>query len=512
MTANQIPYDAIDWLQIAIYFLALPIVALLGAAIGLLGRWRRGGVLWSTNIGLLGGAVTCIILALGLSTIGLTKSKWYHDYFLTDYRWMMLLTTLGATAACALAASLAWRCLHRPKEIRPLNISLANVMLVQTFALLSMGSFVGLRLVVLQSAIEVAADPIIWSVPGWKLAQNGVEGQFDVANLSPKERAQALTAAQITKVGRTPDLRFVTLDYDPAWNVDLSPLLSATQIGGITIKIHQPSQDLIQQLASGKIPHLKLEGDFRALDLSPLAHSKSIRSLRLTGEASIETLESLQSSESLNELALENLKLSSRNRALAHWPKSLSSLIVAKTNLQSRDFNSLQRHPKLKQVLASDLVLDDDCLTSLQSIPNLTWVASAVESTSNEDFERVANWKIPRIGLQLRVQAITADDLRRLKRITSMRSLEVITSAIDDEAIDVLAEMNSVEHLMLTTGAVTEAGLWKLATLPRLRSLKIPQSAITKRVEAHFTLDRNAMNLSSVLLQSHATANEPVSP
>src|SRR5690349_16433567 len=97
LTANQIPYEWIDWVHLAIYFFALPIVAFLGAALGLLGRARRGGVLRSTHVGLLGGITTWAVLAAPIALGGTRLPPDFIAFVEDDYRWQLLFAALAAT-------------------------------------------------------------------------------------------------------------------------------------------------------------------------------------------------------------------------------------------------------------------------------------------------------------------------------------------------------------------------------------------------------------------------------
>jgi hypothetical protein len=145
INASQIPYDQLDWLQIAIYFVALPIVAFLGAALGLIGRVRRGGLLWSTNVGLLGGAVACLVIALPLRQLVSDPFDDLLSLYEKNYRWQMLAAAWGGTGGCAFVAAIAWRWIHAPSEVASVSFSLRQILIVQCLCFISLGSFVSLR-------------------------------------------------------------------------------------------------------------------------------------------------------------------------------------------------------------------------------------------------------------------------------------------------------------------------------------------------------------------------------
>ena len=198
MNPNQIPYDQLDWLQIGAYFVALPIVAIIGALLGLFGCWRRGGVLWATNVGMLGGAVTCLTCGLAIWTLDQKLSSDFIDYFTDEYRWWMLTATLGATCACALAAGLAWRLLHKAEAERPFAFSLKQFFLLQFFALLGLGCWISLRLFVLEASDpklfarkELAKSQARWEAAGWVVNANTQSVSINLSGLDAATVAAA---------------------------------------------------------------------------------------------------------------------------------------------------------------------------------------------------------------------------------------------------------------------------------------------------------------------------------
>lgn len=510
MNANQIPYDQLDWLQIAIYFLALPVVAFLGASIGLVWRWRRGGMLWSTNVGLLGGAVACVILALGLSSLERESITNYLGYFLVEYRWKMLAATLSATVTCAAIAGFSWRWLHAPGEIRPLAFSMRSMLLVQLFALISMGSFVGLRFVMLENCNDPRLVDVFWNSPGWILSKNGYEVTFDSSPLSPAEREAALSADRIKQIANNRNLHWLSLRYDTSWNTDLTPLLQAPSITTINVDLLSASSEFIDQFAASRIQHRGLTGDFRRVDLAPLSSSKQLESLRLSGSASKTTIESLSIGSEVKRLSLEKLVLTLEERPISRWPTDLQRLTIYGTTIGQRDLDSLASHANLLQLHAPDFVLDEASFNALKSIPTLEWVSIGIDSRSEKILPQLAQWSTPKLTLFVHHPQVDRALMKRIVQIPRLEALELSKSIVTRDAIDLLAGKESLDYLALASANLTKSDLLKLAVLPKLRTLRYPFvfSLPARAVETAFGAKRDTLQLQRV----HLISTTPVGP
>jgi hypothetical protein len=506
MTANQIPYDAIDWLQIAIYFLALPVVALFGASLGLLGRTRRGGMLWSINVGLLGGAIACVIIAGGISTTGITKSRTFMNYFLTTYRWEMLIITLLATSACALAAGVAWRFLHRPREKQPLNISIGNVMLVQLFAFISMGTFVALRLFMLQSVGEFQLVQQQMQVHGWTVEQGGKLVYLDSSTMSPQQNEEALSAKILQEVAEIPHLEYAYFNLDSAWQVDLSPLLNHPKMHTMAVSCQGLTPAQLQQFANSKLKTLALDGDLTQVDLSPILRAEALENFSLRGFAAKRHVEALANSSVLKSFSVWNAKLSGAERPVRAWPKSIESLAVRSTNLRPVDFASLANHPNLRQLNLFDILMTEQELAFLPTIPNLNSAILIIDANSDTWYEPLSGLRDASLWLDIHSADFSAEDAAHLANFTQIKRLNLDLADHGDDVIDEICKMTSLETLTITSPNLTEASLLRLAQLPNLKQLYFPPHLNTPAIGANFNGIRVKSSLEMTHLEPRAQA------
>lgn len=500
LTANQIPYEWIDWVHLAIYFFALPIVAFLGASLGLLGRARRGGVLWSTNVGLLGSAIACVVLSVGLYTLQ-SGSKFSHlAYFLLDYRWQMLLSALAASSGCSFVAAIAWRILYKPRQRQPFTFSMTSLLLVQLFVLMSLGSFVGLRLFLLTNSEDSRLHAIAWESPGWTLSPQGHEIRFDSTNLTPEQLSHELSKERIAEIANYREITSLVLKYHPDWDVDFSPLLNSKSVSGVTAILHQPSASFLHQLAAAKMKYQRVVHVTTATDLSPLASSKTIEDLRLGGHLSVEAIESLSESLHLKGLSFEVLSIATRSRPINSWPQRIEWLGAFGSPLHPRDCDSLAGHPCLKQLDLPEFALDSTSTSAICGIPNLQSLAIGIDQLSGADFEVLAKRNLNKVEISILSTDPTLSDLMHLQRIANLQSLVLANSYIQNESLLPISQIASLEYLTIASPDVTEQGLLDLASLPKLRQLKLPWGMPMAQLQQAFDKQRNALKLPRVIL------------
>jgi hypothetical protein len=501
LTANQIPYDKLDWLQIAIYFLALPIVALFGAAIGLLGRWRRGGILWSTNVGLLGGMFACVVIAIAIATLeGESIANYFYD-FLDDFRWKMLAVTLASTGICAFVAAICWRSIHPPREKQPFVFSVRTLLLVQLLVFVSMGSFIGLRLYMIdQSGQSERLRPENF-IPGWVLWRGGEEACVLREDLSAAEIRNALAPDKLREVAKIPHLDSVHLYLDGNWDIDLAPLVRKQPLFHLGAECIDPDPALIVELSKVKTRNLWLSGDFAGLDLSPLANSSAIENLTLSqGRFTRDSIESLSKGSQLKGVTIW-YSTGKRTLPIRQWPKSLRSLTLAsRSDLTNEDLKSLAQHPSLEAFEAWELTVDDNTLIALQSIPTLRSADIKIDLRSLEGYQALAKLNTSQVRIEVKSTEISPEEMAEVVKTNGLASLSLTSTLHNDEAVAEISKKESLKWLYISSPLVTQDAMLRMANLPNLERFGFPEHLKNTSFVKKFETQRRLLRLPKVLL------------
>lgn len=511
MNPNQIPYDPLDWLQIGVYFVALPIVAFVGALIGLSGRWRRGGVLWSTNVGLLGGAVALAIFGLGIWSLQTESAGLsYFREFTSRYRWLMLQMTLLSTAGCGLVAGLAWRFLHKPTEVRPIAFSLKQLLIVQGFSLVTLSVWMGLRLFLLQYSEELKQYDVGKLPPGWSM--NPSTGLTTIKGLfTPQQELEA--GLRLSLVRDNADSKhnlLVQLFYDSTWKRDLSPLLQDENIQVAYFNLLSVSPEFLTQLAESKIKQVSLNGNLRDIDLGVLGESTSTdRALLLWGAVSPKTIESLSESKRITHLQLVNANTAKGlDQPIQKWPKNLENLGLLRTTLSPRDLDCLADHSTLIDLYTPEIPFDAKLLKAISTISQLQKLKIGLAKLEDGALQPLAKLNCNKVELHVLAPEFSLTNAQELKNIQGLKLLDLTNSPIDDQTVEAIADISSIEELIIASHVTTETGLLTLAKIPRLQRLSISNLLQLQQFQANLNEVRQQLGLPYVQVNGVA----PTSP
>jgi hypothetical protein len=498
MNASQIPYDQLDWLQIAIYFLALPIVAFTGALFGLLGRTRRGGLLWATNVGLFGGAVACVIVAFGISTLEGESLTNFLDIFLELLRWKMLVATLAATGCCAIAAGLAWRLLYAPREKQPFAISIRGVLLVQFFALISMGSWIGLRLYMLEAS-DAERVKLIPEVPGWTVLDGGKRLQISSPYDSTETQIREALAGPIVKeIAALKQLETIELFLDGDWNIDLSPLFGDKSYQLVRVHCVNPNESTLKQLARAKTKQLWLSGDYSTSNLSPLAESKFIQELTVQGRISRRSLETLSGSSTLTAISLVRCELTADKQAVEAWPPQLQSLNISGGPINQHDLAVLSKQPNLKWLYVDHLLEEDEAISAIASMPALEFLNLKIGRLSPSGWLALGGLKTYQVRLHLMHPTLSKSQILPLVQMKGLVYLDLIDAAHGDDVVEAIATNDSLTALSISNPAISEGAMLSLAAHPHLTVVEYPEHLDTLSFHSAFKLLRSKSNLPQI--------------
>lgn len=506
-SASQVPYNQIDWLQIGVYFLALPIVALLGAALGLLGRTRRGGILWSTNVGLLGGIVACLVCILAITTLDQKLPSGFVSYFEGSYRWLMLLAALGATGGCALAAGIAWRFTHKPREVQPFSFSLSQLMLVQLFAFLSLGAWIGFRLYVLSSVSpgeyrwRAFNDAVArWSAVGWDVYQGRLRhATIDLSKMDAEETAEAIAVVNAKDMVHFPDLAGFSLKLNDDSALELNSLLAQQQIKNVSLEFGAISDKSLNQIAQSQIESLSLMGNLSGRDLSLLAQSPNLKRLVIFGPCSRTSIASLGESKSLKEILIYDAYLPKQGSSAIAWPTSLESLTIGDEKPVPLDRAALASIPPLKSLSLYGSILDEDDIAFLKTLPPIERLDFLIGSPTEAIARELASLSVNDLEqgyltLFIKDTELTQEEAALLTPIKKLRCLQLQRAEHGDDIFTELALFRSLERVETSSPKVTLEGLWKLADMPNLNWLYYPKKINSPEFNKKFREHRKSIN------------------
>lgn len=511
MNANQIPYDAIDWLQIAIYFLALPIIAFFGAAIGLLGRWRGGGMLWAVNVGLLGGAAACLTMSLPLRALNSDPHDNLFGIYQHSYRWQMLGAALGGAAGTALLAALAWRRMHPPTEVHSSTFSLKHLLIVQCLCVVSLGCFISLRHSIIEASDSKKRVIRYWASKDWQLSDDLLSLNVASHVNTDSEIRKALSAKHFSEMTTLlPNLRNISLPIEHTWNVELDPLFRHRGLRRIVLEVISAKPNLLHGFKNSKVEALFLSGEIANVDLRPLCQSESLDSLLLVGKLRRDNIESMRDANSLRVLSIEECRITGRELPIQSWPREMTELYVAKSNLDDRDFQSLLTHSRLHSLAITDCFLKEATIRSILENPQLKLVKLTLFRPFDQLDELLASNASRRVMLDLRYPTLKQSQLDSLARIPRLEGLDLTHLPHGDEVIAEVSKLNSLRYLVIASPTVTREKVLELARIKSLERLGYPALLLSATFENELHRIRKSLNLPN--LSVYGVAPPPTAP
>lgn len=246
--------------------------------------------------------------------------------------------------------------------------------------------------------------------------------------------------------------------------------------------------DLAPLVAFSELETLDLSSTFGAADLdcTPIASLKKLRELDLT-EFSPTTPHVFQQVGKLTELRRLKLAIdrgvSDENLAALKGLVNLESLVVGGYLIHDRGMEHLTALPKLESVLLENTNLTDDGAKALAKVPQLkhltirgsvmtdAGLATLATIAQLESIE-ILNPTVPKPEWEPR---ITAAGLREFAKLPELKKLSVSGHEIklDDAAIGFLVQMKNLEHLVLWSTPITDAGVRVIGTLRKLKTLSL---------------------------------------
>jgi hypothetical protein len=524
LTATQIPYEWIDWVHLAIYFFALPIVAFLGASLGLLGRVRRGGILRSTHVGLLGGITTWAVLAAPIALGGTRLPPDFIAFVEDDYRWQLLFAALVATSGCAFASAIAWRCMNKPGEIKPFNISLFHVLIIQLFSFLSLGAWVGFRTVVLNAidptdySDQLATETMNkWIALDWRFS-NYKPHDTAVLNIIGMESAdiqKSMTFLESKDLQlRLAKINGLSLVFDHDTDLDFQKIANNSQIKVLTLEYQRLRDANLKALAGSQIETLRLGGSLSVREFTAISQMPRLKSLTITGSWNQDALRYLSGSTSLRELLIYNNGVGNLSTGPMQWPSSLEILQIGDWPPLELNLDLLSNLPKLKSLDIATYSLKESQLSKLQSELTAKKLCIAIEHPTPSMWAVLAS--LPSANAQGGELNLTIDDAdftrqeaAHLKSMTNLKWLRLAYAEHNDDVLEELAQIPSLRRLDLGSSRITAQGFETIAMSPTLEWLQYPFQVRNVALQVDLRAKRVSKGLQPLQMQSTMVAPKP---
>jgi hypothetical protein len=315
-------YTQLEYLQIAIFLIGLPLAALIGALLGLVGKWKQGRVVTAAVYGMGGAAAASVILVgifFGAASVpsDLNKVGLLH-FFDGYYSRRYTLTAMCATVAISLLAGIVLRP-HGSKQTGA-TITMRQLFLVQLFAFIALGCWTGMRFNAVERASTYERARLRLGKREWRL----VGSSFLEPRLLERHFGNGVTDwrrenEMLREAAQEPWLKELRLfELDSAASLDIAAIAPAKGLQSLTLSYGPntiPPQSHVDALGTiQSLRELNIQGgDFSTLDLSPIGSLKGLT--RFSSSQSTFKLQALK--KELRQLPLQDLtmmEVSSPNR------------------------------------------------------------------------------------------------------------------------------------------------------------------------------------------------------
>lgn len=285
-------YTQVEWLQMGVFLMGLPLAAVVGALLGLIGKWKQGRVLTAALVGLGGAAAASVILFGVFMAIVWSSSGTSNDFLLRFFdgyfSWRYTVIALATTGALSLLAAIGMR--RTPSKQAVMSLSLRQLMLIQVYACIALGCWTGMRFYANQRASELERAKYKWGKEGWIVTGNSAGRPFrlerDYATgkaIDWKRERDVLRQATAEPWLKELRLRGV----NDAKSLDLDSLANAKGLSALSLWFG-PQTVLSQShvRAIGQLRSLNelafIYGDFSAVDIAPLGNLSGLSNLQIS--------------------------------------------------------------------------------------------------------------------------------------------------------------------------------------------------------------------------------------
>lgn len=492
-------YTLYDWLQLLLLFVGMPFIAATGAALGLLGRIRRGGFLPSTIAGLAGAAIASASLYLGIWTLCLESTinpRVFLEIYDSGYQRYISVACLIATFVVALLWAISWRIRNAPFPPTRILISLRTALFIQVLSLVCVGSWCGLRLLVLQSANSQEMTQRLWQSRGWTYG-NGNSLALSGSGLMPEEVKAAMSRENLEDISNYPKITSLIIAGSNLSEVDIVPLASVKNLRDVTFtdcKINASiGKDILQLQQISRIGLEELTTvrptltNLARLPKLTAFHAGNVRVQR-------EDFRRFLSSSRLQSIFLNKVSLYQTGNPIDIWPASAKVISIYGCNLTPEDLKAIGKLKSLTDLHLGDALLNDSVLEHFQELNSLQNISFKNMGISARGFEIVIE-KIQPPSLHIAGGELPSGVAESLSHMCRLQSLNLTGVILAHQDIEAIANSQAIVELRITSPGHTDRLLLKLASIPSLRLLHYPSFRGCRSFERTFAEERRRRSL-----------------
>ena len=405
-------YTHLEYLQIAVFLVGTPLAALMGAMMGLVGKWKEGRVFTAALMGLGSAAFVTVVLFFTFLVIHwqmqASRQSILPEFFDSYFGQRIAILAAIATAVIAFLAGIGLRS-RRNENGHAASFSMRQLLLLQLFAFIALGCWTGMRFFALNSGTTIERARRLWAQRNWDVSgeANSNPSNFerifsrgDMPDLDQENR-------YLHEIAQLPGLKVIQLANIPHCGaMSIDELTAAKQLQTLYLSysmgnIDQREINTIGTISPVKVLSLRCSGNYPP-SLAPISKLSNLEVLLINdGNLAPVSLGELKDSTSLRRLFINYVTNSIPGDPI-HWPKGLEEL-------QLRTYGNVARWSLVNIAEAS----------ALKSLWVATNSGSLLSRTEVEAISRCEN-----------LESLTLDDALAesdLERLGSLAKLRVLT-------------------------------------------------------------------------------------
>lgn len=353
-------YSSAELWQMGVLLLGMPLAAVLGAMLGLVGKWRKGRVVTAALIGM--GCASFVSCTLFLCFVFIstfannTRRRVLLDLFDAELGEQLTRNAMIATGAISLLAAIGLRLRYRDEATGAAAVSMRQLLLLQVFTVVVLGCWTGMRFIAIERVSYLERASRKWTKREW-----GVEGDRDgnpaslrFASFGPTADYRAFNQS-LALAAEEPWLKGLELNWvTRPEQLALSELSSSRSLTSLDLlilgqpAIVQQNVDDLGQITSLEFLHISC-GDLFKVDLAPIAKLPRLKSVQLSGVLiDGPAFNGLAESSSLGGISLEYVQFTGSEPI--KLPVGLIDLVIHATMPVVLDGESLAKMQQLKRI------------------------------------------------------------------------------------------------------------------------------------------------------------------
>lgn len=374
-------YSSAELWQMGVLLLGMPLAAVFGAMLGLVGKWRKGRVVTATLIGM--GCASFVSCALFLCFVFIstfannTRRRVLLDLFDAELGEQLTRNAMIATGAISLLAAIGLRLRYRDEATGAAAVSMRQLLLLQVFTVVVLGCWTGMRFIAIERVSHLERASRKWTKREWSVEgdSDGNPALMRFAAFGPTADYRAFNQS-LAIAAKEPWLKGLELNWVTRPDqLALSELSSSQSLKSLDLLVQgQPA--IVQQNVDdlGKLTSLELlhisAGDLFKADLTPIANLPRLKSVQLSGVLiDAPAFNTLAKSSSLQGISLEYVQFTGPEPI--QLPPGLTDLVIHATTPVAMDLESLAGLSLLKRIRMHQGGTSSRDLEAISRIPSL---------------------------------------------------------------------------------------------------------------------------------------------